>query len=55
MNPDQSPYADTLRQFMALGQYGKVDDIASAVAFLASAKAQYVTGSTLTVDGGANA
>jgi 3-oxoacyl-[acyl-carrier protein] reductase len=40
---------------MALGQYGKVDDIASAVAFLASAKAQYVTGSTLTVDGGANA
>jgi NAD(P)-dependent dehydrogenase (short-subunit alcohol dehydrogenase family) len=55
MNPDQSPYADTLRQFMALGQYGKVDDIASAVAFLASAKAQYITGSTLTVDGGANA
>src|SRR5215475_11667394 len=55
MNPDKSPYADTLRQFMALGQYGKVDDIASAVAFLASAKAQYVTGSTLTVDGGANA
>jgi 3-oxoacyl-[acyl-carrier protein] reductase len=25
------------------------------VAFLASAKAQYITGSTLTVDGGANA
>src|SRR6201996_1301966 len=55
MNPDQSPYADTLRQFMALGQYGKVDDIANAVAFLASDKAKYVTGSTLTVDGGANA
>jgi 3-oxoacyl-[acyl-carrier protein] reductase len=55
MNPDKSPYAETLRQFMALGQYGKVDDIANAVAFLASAKAQYVTGSTLTVDGGANA
>jgi NAD(P)-dependent dehydrogenase (short-subunit alcohol dehydrogenase family) len=55
MNPDQSPYADTLRQFMALGQYGKVDDIANAVAFLASPKAQYITGSTLTVDGGANA
>jgi NAD(P)-dependent dehydrogenase (short-subunit alcohol dehydrogenase family) len=29
MNPDKSPYADTLRQFMALGQFGKVDDIAS--------------------------
>jgi 3-oxoacyl-[acyl-carrier protein] reductase len=55
MNPDQSPYADTLRQFMALGQYGKVDDIANAVVFLASPRAQYITGSTLTVDGGANA
>jgi NAD(P)-dependent dehydrogenase (short-subunit alcohol dehydrogenase family) len=40
---------------MALGRYGATDDIASAVAFLASAKAKYITGSTLTVDGGANA
>jgi 3-oxoacyl-[acyl-carrier protein] reductase len=37
-----------------LGRYGRADDIANAVAFLASAKAQYITGST-TVDGGANA
>jgi hypothetical protein len=29
--------------------------IANAVAFLASAKAQYITSSTLTVDGGTNA
>ena len=55
MNPSRSPAADALRQFMALGRYGKADDIANAVAFLASAKAQYITGSTLTVDGGANA
>jgi NAD(P)-dependent dehydrogenase (short-subunit alcohol dehydrogenase family) len=55
MNPAHGPTADTLRQFMALGRYGKVDDIASAVAFLASDKAKYITGSTLTVDGGANA
>src|SRR5262249_24391635 len=54
MNPSHSPYADTLRQFMSLGHYGKPDDIANAVAFLASPKAQYMTGSTLTVDGGAN-
>ena len=52
---DPSPAAESLRQFMALGRYGKADDIANAVAFLASAKAQYITGSTLTVDGGANA
>jgi 3-oxoacyl-[acyl-carrier protein] reductase len=55
MNPAHGPTAETLRQFMALGRYGKVDDIANAVAFLASDKAKYVTGSTLTVDGGANA
>jgi NAD(P)-dependent dehydrogenase (short-subunit alcohol dehydrogenase family) len=55
MNPENGPFADTLKQFMALGRYGKPEDIANAVAFLASAKAQYITGSTLTVDGGANA
>jgi len=55
MNPASGPYAETLKQFMALGRYGAPEDIANAVAFLASAKAQYITGSTLTVDGGANA
>ena len=55
MNPTDGPYAETLKQFMALGRYGAPEDIANAVAFLASAKAQYITGSTLTVDGGANA
>jgi NAD(P)-dependent dehydrogenase (short-subunit alcohol dehydrogenase family) len=55
MNPSHGPAAQTLRQFMALGRYGTVDDIANAVTYLASANARYVTGSTLTVDGGANA
>ncbi|MGY8706915.1 SDR family oxidoreductase [Bradyrhizobium sp. 18BD] len=55
MNPAHGATAETLKQFMALGRYGATDDIASAVAFLASAKAKYVTGTTLTVDGGANA
>jgi 3-oxoacyl-[acyl-carrier protein] reductase len=55
MNPATGPYAETLRQFMALGRYGEAEDIANAVTFLASAKSKYITGSTLTVDGGANA
>jgi NAD(P)-dependent dehydrogenase (short-subunit alcohol dehydrogenase family) len=53
MNPTNSPFASTLQQITALGRYGAVEDIANAVAFLASAKAQYITGSALTVDGGA--
>lgn len=35
-----------------LGTFGEPDDIASAVAFLASAEAKYITGQCLTVDGG---
>jgi 3-oxoacyl-[acyl-carrier protein] reductase len=53
MNPAHGPFGDTLRQLTASGRYGTVEDIANAVAFLASAKAQYITGSALTVDGGA--
>jgi 3-oxoacyl-[acyl-carrier protein] reductase len=49
------PHAETAKQFMALGRYGAPEGIANMVAFLASAKAQYITGATLTVDGGANA
>ncbi|WP_099224317.1 3-oxoacyl-[acyl-carrier-protein] reductase [Listeria costaricensis] len=35
-----------------LGSYGKTEDIANAVAFLASDAASYITGQTLSVDGG---
>jgi 3-oxoacyl-[acyl-carrier protein] reductase len=55
MFPADSPYAEKAKQFMALGRFGAPEDIANAVAFLASAKAQYITGATLTIDGGANA
>ena len=35
-----------------LGRFGEPDDIAAAVAFLASSEAKYITGQCLTVDGG---
>jgi len=35
-----------------MGRFGETDDIAAAVAFLASPEACYVTGQTLVVDGG---
>ena len=55
MNPVEGPFAPTLKAITATGDYGKGEDIAQAVVFLASANASYITGSTLTVDGGANA
>ena len=39
-------------QNVPLGRFGKPEDIAAAVAFLASPEAAYITGQTLTVDGG---
>jgi 3-oxoacyl-[acyl-carrier protein] reductase len=39
----------------ALGRYGKPEEVAAAVAFLASPSAAYITGATLNVDGGFNA
>jgi len=35
-----------------LGRFGEPDDISAAVAFLASPEAKFITGQTLTVDGG---
>jgi 3-oxoacyl-[acyl-carrier protein] reductase len=55
MNPADGAQSDMQRAMTALGHYGKPDDIAAAVAFLASPAARQITGTTITVDGGANA
>ncbi len=48
--PDEQ--RDVLITQVPLGRLGAVDDIAHAVAFLASAQAAYITGETLHVNGG---
>jgi 3-oxoacyl-[acyl-carrier protein] reductase len=42
----------SLTQQIALGRLGTVDEVAATVAFLASSKAGYITGTTLHVNGG---
>jgi len=55
MNPEDGPFAETLKGLAALGRYGRPEDIAAAVAFLAGPDAGYITGATLNVDGGQSA
>ncbi len=43
---------DTYTAMVPLGRYGSTQEIAAAVAFLASAQASYVNGQILAVDGG---
>ncbi|WP_371663028.1 3-oxoacyl-ACP reductase family protein [Streptomyces sp. NBC_00280] len=54
MNPDSGPAAEWMRQLTTVGHYGKPVDIASAVAYLASPEAHFVSGSTWNVDGGSS-
>jgi NAD(P)-dependent dehydrogenase (short-subunit alcohol dehydrogenase family) len=44
--------AETYSRMVPMGRYGTTDEIAHAVAFLASDNASYITGHTLAVDGG---
>lgn len=55
MNPANSEGAAQFVKMLPLGRYGKAEEVANAVAFLAGPEASYITGATLLVDGGAGA
>ncbi|MER9215652.1 3-oxoacyl-ACP reductase FabG [Mesorhizobium sp. M0663] len=55
MNPAAGPHAEHQRQKMAMPRFGTADEIAGMVAWLAGPEGRFVTGTALTIDGGANA
>lgn len=50
--PTSGPVVDALERYSSVGRFGKPDEIAGAVAFLASPTAGYINGESLTIDGG---
>ena len=55
MNPEDGPAAAGQKQLLPLGRFAKVAEVADAVAYFASPKAAFTTGTRLGVDGGGNA
>jgi 3-oxoacyl-[acyl-carrier protein] reductase len=55
LNPAAGEWAVPQKAATALDRYGRVDEIANMVAFVAGPESSYITGANLTVDGGMNA
>lgn len=49
---DSLPATEERRQSVPMGRYGKADEVAATVSFLASEGAGYITGQNIRVDGG---
>ncbi len=54
-NPPEGEFAEMLKKHTALLRYGTVEEVAGMVAYLASPEAGYITGASLTIDGGFSA
>ncbi|GAA1949292.1 SDR family NAD(P)-dependent oxidoreductase [Kitasatospora viridis] len=52
MNPEDGPGSDAQRALSALGRYGRPEEIAAGIVFLAGPTASFITGTTLNIDGG---
>ncbi|PYE21810.1 NAD(P)-dependent dehydrogenase (short-subunit alcohol dehydrogenase family) [Rhizobium sp. PP-F2F-G20b] len=52
-NPETGEFSDFQRSLIPLGRFGQPEDVAAMVAFLATPAARQITGTIVTVDGGA--
>lgn len=52
MNPAEGDLSSAQKGLTSLGRFGKPEEVAAAIVFLASPAASYITGASLKVDGG---
>jgi 3-oxoacyl-[acyl-carrier protein] reductase len=55
LNPASGEWAAGQKAAVPLDRYGKADEVAALVAFVAGPESSYINGANLTVDGGTNA
>ena len=55
MNPSDGKFAPLVKPTIAIGRYGKTDEIAGLVSYLAGPESAYVNGASIRIDGGASA
>jgi 3-oxoacyl-[acyl-carrier protein] reductase len=55
LNPAAGDWAAPQKAATALDRYGRVEEVAALVSFVAGPESSYITGASLTVDGGTNA
>ena len=55
LSPEDGPASAAMKKRTSVGRYGRVEEVASAAAFLANPESAFINGENLTVDGGWNA
>lgn len=52
MNPASGPFAEDMKRHLALGRFGRSEEIAAFVSYLAGPESAFITGASFNIDGG---